>query len=86
MERFFTEKNLEHYRQLASGSLSGAERRTVFTSLSEDEWKYRELPGPAPVAQPAMGIENQVVAWLVPPLMVPIILVLMFWAVASMTR
>jgi hypothetical protein len=33
-----------------------------------------------------MATGDRITAWLVPPIMVPIILALMFWAVAAMQR
>jgi hypothetical protein len=44
MERFFNEKSLGRYRQLANGTLTAAERRTVFALLSDNETTYRGSP------------------------------------------
>ena len=44
MERFFNEQSLKRYRQLANGTLTAAERRTVFTLLSDNEATYRDPP------------------------------------------
>ena len=44
MDRFFSEQSLKRYRQLANGTLTAAERKTVFTLLSDNEATYRDSP------------------------------------------
>jgi hypothetical protein len=52
MERFVSEQNVNRYRQLASGTLTAAGRKAVFTMLSEEEATYRNLPKPGiPVSE-----------------------------------
>jgi hypothetical protein len=42
VERFVSEQNVKHYRQLASGTLTAAERKSIFTALSEQEASFRK--------------------------------------------
>src|SRR6266498_1726663 len=51
MERFVSDQSVKHYRQLASGTLTAAQRRTLFTLLSEEIVKYRDLSRP-PLTKP----------------------------------
>jgi hypothetical protein len=41
MQRFFDEQNIKRYRQLASGALTAAERKILFTALSEEAASFR---------------------------------------------
>ena len=43
MDRFFNNQNIERYRELASESTSGAERKLLLTLLAEDKAKFIEL-------------------------------------------
>jgi len=42
MDRFVNLQNIERYRQLASGTLTEAERRKIILLFSEEEAEYRE--------------------------------------------
>ena len=43
MDRFVTEQNIARYRELASGTLSESERRTLLQLLAEEEAKCRDV-------------------------------------------
>jgi hypothetical protein len=51
MERFVSDQSVKHYRQLASGTLTAAQRRALLTLLSEEVVNYRDFPRP-PLTKP----------------------------------
>jgi hypothetical protein len=44
VDRFVTKQNIERYKKLASGTLTGIQRLTILTLLAEEEIKYRNFP------------------------------------------
>jgi hypothetical protein len=44
IDRFVAEKNIERYKKLVTGTLTGIQRLTILTLLAEEEMKYRNLP------------------------------------------
>jgi hypothetical protein len=43
LDRFVAEQNIERYKKLASGTLTGVQKLTLLTLLADDEMKYRNL-------------------------------------------
>ena len=44
VDRFVFERNIERYKKLAGGTLTGIQRLTILTLLADEEMKYRNLP------------------------------------------
>ena len=44
VDRFVSEQNIERYKRLASGTLTGIQRLTILTLLADEEMKCRNLP------------------------------------------